>query len=199
MVEIASAATTAILEAAKDVAVEGTTEVVKSIAKEVGTDFFNELPKELIEEDLQGIPKEVNHIEHNIEKLTNAYLKDLKEKADLPQTIPDNPFDSRDLQRRIPEENEKARKEFQAKKDSLILEWEKINGQKWPVYEKEVYNKYGEVIRKPGWKHDAHHIKPLSMGGANEAKNITPLHFEKHAEVHEKGSAYDKLLNELKG
>ena len=91
--------------------------------------------------------------------------------------------------------------EFNVEKEKLIAEWEKVNGREWPVYEKDIYNEYGEIVKKKGWKYDAHHIQPLSMGGRNEASNITPLRYDIHNDhkgVHAPDSPYDKLEKMLK-
>ena len=64
-----------------------------------------------------------------------------------------------------------------------------------------VGNKIYEYVKKKGWKYDAHHIQPLSMGGRNEASNITPLRYDIHNDhkgVHAPDSPYDKLEKMLK-
>ena len=75
----------------------------------------------------------------------------------------------------------------------------------WPKYIEDVYiiNSRGVLvkIREAGQDYDAHHIHPLSLGGKNEAGNITPLRADYHMDhlgVHSKGSPYDQL-NKLLG
>lgn len=142
----------------------------------------------------------------DLESLKNNYLKDLKEKSDCPDTIPDNPFETSDLKKISPEENALRREEFSELKDSLKKEWEDVNGRPWPKYEKDVYivKKNGDEvkIREAGMDYDAHHIQALSHGGKNEVSNITPLradiHYD-HRGVHELGSPYDKLDKQVGG
>ena len=98
------------------------------------------------------------------------------------------------------EETAEKRAEFNKIKDSLIEEWEEKTGKKWPTYQEDVYSSNGSLIRRAGDKYDAHHIQPLSMGGKNEAGNITPLHAECHYDrqgVHSPDSAYAKLEQKL--
>lgn len=139
--------------------------------------------------------------EKNVEKLTKEYIEDLRKNSECPETIPEEPFKPEDLKKCPPEETKELRKEFNTEKDRLIAEWEKQNGREWPVYENDVYNEYGELVKKKGWKYDAHHIQPLSMGGKNEASNITPLRYNVHSDhkgVHAPDSPYDKLEKILK-
>lgn len=142
-----------------------------------------------------------NNIEKDIENLSKEYLADLKRNSECPNTIPNEPFNSCDLKKRSPEETKALRQEFNRDKEKLISEWEKVNGREWPTYKNDVYNEYGELVRKAGWKYDAHHIQPLSIGGENESRNITPLRYEIHSDhkgIHEVGSPYDKLVKKLK-
>lgn len=134
--------------------------------------------------------------EKSIAELASDYIEDLKKYSECPDTIPKPPFDIDDLKKRPAEENKELRSEFTADKNRLIEEWEKANGMKWPVYEKDIYNEYGDIVKKQGWKYDAHHIHPLSLGGKNEAANITPLRYDIHTDhkgVHAIDSPYDIL------
>ncbi len=145
---------------------------------------------------------ETDNKENNIEQTLNDYFDDLKEKSDCPETIPDRPFEASDLEKRTPEENAEMRDEFDDKKAQLKKEWEEANGRPWPKYEEDVYSSNGKLIRKAGTDYDAHHIQPLSMGGKNEASNITPLHAEVHYDkqgVHAPDSPYSKLDQMLGG
>lgn len=141
-------------------------------------------------------------ISEDREKILKDYFDDLRSKSDFPESIPKKPFNDSDIEKRTPEENAAAREEFDNKKEDLKREWEKENGREWPKYEKDVYSSNGRLIRKAGSDYDAHHIQPLSMGGKNEAKNITPLHAEVHYDkqgVHAPNSPYSKLDNILGG
>lgn len=140
--------------------------------------------------------------EKELEKLVDAYLNDLHDKSDCPETIPDKPFEASDLEKKTPEENAAAREEFNDKKAELKKEWEKKNGRPWPKYENDVYSSTGKLIRRAGTDYDAHHIQPLSMGGKNEANNITPLHANVHYDrqgVHSTDSPYNKIEQNLGG
>lgn len=136
------------------------------------------------------------------EKILNDYFNDLRSKSEFPESIPEKPFSVSDIEKRTPEENAAAREEFDNKKADLKREWEKENGREWPKYEKDVYSSNGKLIRQAGSDYDAHHIQPLSMGGKNEAKNITPLHAEVHYDrqgVHAQDSPYSRLDNSSGG
>lgn len=145
--------------------------------------------------------KELN-TQDKVDQIIEEYFNDLKDKSDCPETLPDKPFDASDLKKRTPEENAAARNEFDDKKTDLKKEWEKENGRQWPKYEHDVYSSNGKLIRSAGSDYDAHHILPLSMGGKNEVRNITPLNAEVHYDkqgVHAPESPYSKLEKALGG
>lgn len=165
-------------------------------AKEFIDGLFDDVEDETMEED------ETDNGEEDIEKVLDDYFKDLRDKSECPETIPDKPFDSFDLKKITPEENAEMREEFSDKKAQLKCEWEEANGRPWPKYEHNVYSANGKLIRKAGSDYDAHHIQPLGMGGKNEAKNITPLNAEVHYDkqgVHAPDSPYSKLDQMLGG
>lgn len=60
-------------------------------------------------------------------------------------------------------------------KERLIRDWEINNDALWPVYDHDIIDKDGNLVKRRGWKYDAHHIHPLAMGGENIATNITPF------------------------
>lgn len=164
-------------------------------------DFFNDTSKKESELD-ESEADESDNKEKNIEQTLDDYFKDLKEKSDCPDAIPDKPFEVSDLEKRTPEENAEMRDEFDDKKADLKREWEEANGRSWPKYEEDVYSSNGKLIRKAGSDYDAHHIQPLGMGGKNEVSNITPLHAEAHYDkqgVHAPDSPYSKLDQLLGG
>lgn len=145
----------------------------------------------------------INNVGKFIEKKSKwkNYAEDLMNSSECPETINLDDFDINNLTKRTPEETKALRQEFNRNKDRLIEEWEKANNQKWPVYEKDILNEYGEVIKKAGWKYDAHHIQPLTLGGENVASNITPLRYDIHSDhrgVHAFGSPYDVLEKYMK-
>ena len=127
-------------------------------------------------------------------ELTAEYIDDLKKNSEYPITIEN---DNEKYEKISPEENAKMREEFTDLKESLIKEWEKKNGKEWPKYEDDVYDeKTGKLIRRAGDRYDAHHIHPLTLGGKNEATNITPMHVNKHSDhrgIHAPDSPYGKL------
>lgn len=131
-----------------------------------------------------------------IEKTVESYLDELNCNSECPETIPENPIEIRDLEKLSPQEVAQKREEFDDTKAQLKKEWENEHGRPWPKYEQDVYSQNGKLIRRAGSDYDAHHIHPLSLGGKNEVKNITPLHAEVHYDrqgVHAPNSAYSKL------
>lgn len=135
-----------------------------------------------------------------IEADKRAYVEDIKSRSPCPETIDEESVCESDFKRISPEENAEMRMEFDEKKEQLIKEWEQQNGREWPRYETDVYSENGHLIRKAGMRYDAHHIKPLCMGGENTAENITPLHAEDHYDhqgVHASDSSYSKLMKEV--
>ncbi len=142
----------------------------------------------------------LDNAENHIESQIKAYLKDLLDYSEHPETIPKNPFETKDLKKRTPEENAEMRGEFDDKKSQLKREWEEVNGRPWPKYDHDIYSENGKLIRKAGSDYDAHHIQPLSLGGKNEANNITPLSAEVHYDkqgIHAPDSPYSKLYKLL--
>lgn len=70
----------------------------------------------------------------------------------------------------------------------------------WPRYKEDVtiQTKNGDMvtIRPAGARYDAHHQQPLSLGGLNEASNITPMRADVHIDhrgVHSQDGAFGKL------
>jgi len=165
-------------------------------------DFWNTLFSDM--EHKEASSEEIS--ENKLEKALEGYIVDLKDKTDVPDTLPDKFFEASDLKKLSPEENAVAREEFSDRKKDLIQQWEEKNGCPWPRYEENVYimNSRGDriQIREAGARYDAHHIQPLGLGGKNEADNITPLradvHFD-HFGVHAIGSPYDKMEKMLGG
>lgn len=132
------------------------------------------------------------------EELIKRYYDDLKKFSEYPETIID---DGTLWERLSPEEVAEKRAEFNVNKERLIAEWEKLNGKEWPRYKEDVYVN-GKLIRKAGDRYDAHHVKPLSFGGKNEASNLTPISAEKHFDkqgVHSPMSPYGLLEKMAKG
>ena len=155
---------------------------------------------QILEDDKIGI--NLDDPEKDIEKVLDAYFKDMKEKSECSDTFSDKPFEACDLKKITPEENALMREEFADKKEMLKRNWEEVNGREWPKYEQDVYSANGNLIRKAGSDYDAHHIQPLGMGGKNEASNITPLNAQVHYDkqgVHAADSPYSTLNRMLGG
>ena len=157
-------------------------------------------PKNDGKEKLENIdPKEKtldNKKPEEVEATMNGYFSDLKNRSEYPETIKDQPFESKDLKKLSPEETAAKRDEFDDKKAELKNQWSEENGQPWPKYDEDVYSSNGKLIRKAGSDYDAHHIQPLGMNGQNEASNITPLHANEHYDkqgVHAPDSPYSRL------
>lgn len=169
----------------------------------------SEKAKEYWNEKFETREELTSEIDHkDISECVSDYIQDIKDKSDVPDTIPDNPINVEDLRKVSPEETASLRKQFSDvdfKKD-LKHQWEVANNKEWPKYKEDVYitNSRGEqvLIRKAGSDYDAHHIQPLSLGGKNEASNLTPLsadvHFD-HRGVHEIGGACDRLSSVVGG
>lgn len=158
--------------------------------------------KESVETDTSTETVESGNLKEKLEQMLNKYFEDLKEKSEYPETIPDCPFESSDLEKLSPEEVAIRREEFDDCKVDLKKQWEEEHGTTWPTYEQDVYSSNGNLIRKAGSDYDAHHIKPLGMGGKNEVENITPLHAEVHYDkqgVHSPDSPYTKMDKMLGG
>lgn len=135
----------------------------------------------------------------DIESLKSEYVQDLKDKSDCPDTISETPLDVSDLEVQSPEKVVEMREEFDTKKTDLRTQWEEKHGQSWPKYGEYIYSKNGILIRKPGDPYDAHHIKPLCLGGKNEVNNITPLSVDNHRAIHLKDGSCTKLIDTVGG
>lgn len=145
---------------------------------------------------------ENDNVEGTLENTIEDYFSDLQDKSEHPETIPERPFESSDLEKLSPQEVAERRDEFDDKKTELKRQWEIENGVPWPKYEKDVYSSNDKLIRKAGSDYDAHHIQPLAMGGKNVAGNITPLSAEVHYDkqgIHAPDSPYSKMDKLLGG
>ena len=168
----------------------------KSASKEVSQDSTR--LKEAESDKTQLDETEAKEIPEEISELVDAYLNDLKEKSEVPETISDETLE--DIEKTSSQEVAAKREEFNDIKSDLKKQWEEKNGMEWPKYDHDVYSSNGKLIRKAGQDYDAHHIQPLSMGGKNEVSNITPLNAEVHYDkqgVHAPNSPYAKLEKTL--
>lgn len=178
----------------------------KPIAKEMAFDKFTEKEvsqnstrlKETENDKTQLDETNTDEIPEEISEFVDAYLNDLKEKSEVPETISDETL--KDIKKISSQEVAAKREEFNDIKSDLKKQWEEKNGMEWPKYDHDVYSSNGKLIRKAGQDYDAHHIQPLSMGGKNEVSNITPLNAEVHYDkqgVHAPNSPYAKLEKTL--
>jgi len=135
----------------------------------------------------------------DLKEVAKEYISDLKAKSSVADTIKDNCIDVNKLEKVSPDKVAEMREQFDDNKAKLRKEWEAINNKEWPRYKQDVYNDNGVRIRKAGDCYDAHHIQPLSMGGANEASNLTPLDLSKHSEIHSSGGSCTKLVEKFEG
>lgn len=130
------------------------------------------------------------------EQLQQDYFRMLKEISPCADTL-EMVHDTRCPWEKIsPEIVVQKREEFNEIKPDLKSQWEEIHGVEWPKYREDVYSDNGNLIRKAGNDYDAHHIRPLCLGGENLADNITPLHAKDHYDkqgVHASETPYDQL------
>lgn len=140
-------------------------------------------------------------------ELTKAYLQDIIDKSEVPETITKNILDPESLYKESCEIVKNKRNDFTlSKKNKLIEEWEINTGKEWPRYKEDLYitlkDGTKKMLHKAGNLYDAHHIRPLSWGGENIWQNITPLNADIHFDargVHAIDSAYDKLSKLMEG
>lgn len=162
-------------------------------------DLGNDIP-DFSQKNTDSPNKNDGLLNEEIEELKEKYIDDIIDNSEVPETIDKDEALKADYTKCSVEETAEKREEFDRTKNSLIEEWEKKNGQKWPTYSQDVYSNNGRLIRHAGDKYDAHHIQPLSMGGKNVASNLTPMHAECHYDrqgVHAPDSAYAKLEQKL--
>jgi hypothetical protein len=62
-------------------------------------------------------------------------------------------------------------------KDTVIDEWERQTGQKWPVHTEDVKSPSGNPLRDKGDRLDAHHFIEKAYGGPHEWWNIHPARY----------------------
>ncbi len=89
---------------------------------------------------------------------------------------------------------------LEAKKSTLIQEWEAQTGQRWPRYTADdIKNGRGSKRSRVGQPFEAHHIRLLNDGGKNAWCNITPLTREYHrgapAGIHRSGGIFRVCAN----
>ena len=160
-----------------------------------------ELPSERLGEQEVVLTIEVEEASP-IESL-EAVKKDLIEgyRSDLEKMAPDFRGDLKmeEVKSVSAEECAQKRAEFSQDKNSLIREWEAINGKEWPRYQEDVFDSVtGTKVRRAGDRYDAHHPQPLKLNGENAAGNITPMHYNDHSDhrgIHAPGGNLAKLVD----
>ena len=181
------------------------TEIMTDDALYSSQDFGDALNEQLYDAcevrtvDISSAERENYKDNTELDELRDEYIDDLKENSKYPETIDDNG----EIYEKTPsEKNAEMREEFNEKREELIKEWEEKTGIDWPRYQEDVYDeKTGTLIRKAGDRYDAHHIQPLSLGGKNEAGNITPVHANSHYDrrgIHAPDSPYAKMEKHCK-
>ena len=180
-------------KAAKEVTEAGAGKAVKEAA-EAGA---KKAAKEVAEAGAEKTTKEV--VEADIKEIAKDYLDDLKTKSDFVDTLSEIKLDVSKLEIQSPERIKDLRVEFDKNKARLRMEWEKLYNREWPKYKEDVFNEVGIRIRRAGDCFDAHHIKPLQLGGPNVASNLTPLDLSKHNEIHSANGSCQKLVEAIKG
>ena len=166
--------------------------------KQFGCEIFQNNDKILSKEEYYV--NEGKQSNERIEKLTSDYMDELREKSPCPETL--KSVDINSIEKVSSEDVAKNRSEFNSHRNKIIEQWEKIHNQPWPTYSEDIIGKNGKVVRHKGQKLEAHHIKPLSLGGENSGVNITPMHYKDHNDhqgIHSKEGSYKKLKDYAEG
>jgi hypothetical protein len=156
------------------------------------------------DEKCDDLDKQTNELadgSYDLRELQQEYFDDLRNNSEYPDTISKDCFDEQ-WEKISPEQCAQKRSEFNKQKNSIIGDWEKENGMSWLKYDKDIYSSNDRLLRKQGDYYDAHHIRPLSFGGENSARNLTPLNAEVHYDrqgIHSQTSPYSRIENKLKG
>lgn len=132
------------------------------------------------------------------EELNKQYMQQLEELSPCKDTLPALNTSNSDWMRLPAEEVMNKRIEFNEIRSDLKEQWSAIYDREWPQYDKDIYSDSGNLIRRAGNDYDAHHIRPLCLGGENTAANITPMHASVHYDkqgIHAPGSPFDLMSN----
>lgn len=138
-------------------------------------------------------PSELNLTQ---EELNKQYMQQLEELSPCKDTLPALNNTNSDWVRISAEDVMNKRIEFNEIRSDLKEQWSAIYDREWPQYDKDIYSDSGNLIRRAGNDYDAHHIRPLCLGGENTATNITPLHASVHYDkqgIHAPGSPFDYM------
>ena len=165
--------------------------------KQFGCEIFQNNDKILSKEEYYV--NEGKQSNERIEKLTSDYMDELREKSPCPETL--KSVDINSIEKVSSEDVAKNRSEFNSHRNKIIEQWEKIHNQPWPTYSEDIIGKNGKVVRHKGQRLEAHHIKPLSLGGENIGANITPMEYKDHNDhrgIHSNEGSYKKLQDYAK-
>jgi hypothetical protein len=167
-----TAVKTVIREGTEAVAEKTVNEGVEAIAKETVKETGELVVKKATIEVGQAIDKaQIPKCIEETEKITKRVLpKNQKELID--KAIKDN-----DYFKLSAKETAEHRQEFNKVRNTLIREWEKNTGKKWPTYDNDVLGDSGNVLRRLGQPYDAHHLIENSVNGPREWWNIHPAKF----------------------
>lgn len=157
--------------------------------------------KESVTETIQDIFDPDSRVS-DIKNHLNDYITDLKERVEFPDLLKGLHIDLKNIEIMTPEQVKDLRKEFNNNRVKLRKEWEEKNGQEWPKYKEDVYDRNGNFIRQKGDCYDAHHVQPLFLGGKNEVSNIVPIHALEHYDhvgVHDLNSPLSKIGRMMEG
>jgi predicted ribonuclease toxin of YeeF-YezG toxin-antitoxin module len=185
--------------AVKTVVREGTEAVAKKAIKEGNEAVAEKTVKETGE---LVVKKTTIEVGQAIDKTRfSEYLKEIEKITD--RVIPNNQKElidkaikDNDYFKLSPKETAEHRQEFNKVKNPLIGEWEKNTGEKWPIYDKDVLDEAGNVLRREGQPFDAHHVIENSVKGPHEWWNIFPARFpnEHQGGIHAAESLAKKIF-----
>lgn len=136
--------------------------------------------------------------EISVAEQKQMYFRQLKDISPCPETLAYSALFTDAWDRLSPEQIMEKRIQFNECKADLKMEWEALNQRSWPKYTTDVYSASGYLIRRAGNDYDAHHLRPLCVGGENTAENITPLHALDHYDkqgVHANDTPYAHLTD----
>jgi hypothetical protein len=147
---------------------EGTEAVAEKTVKETGELIVKKATIEVG----QAIDK--TRFPEYLKQIENITVRDIPKNQ---KELIDKAINENDFFKLSSQETAERRKEFNKVRNTLIAEWEKNNGEKWPTYDSDVLGDVGNVIRRAGHRYDAHHLIEVSVKGPNEWWNIHPAKF----------------------
>lgn len=132
----------------------------------------------------------------DINRVAKEYINDLKGKSEFANTI--KPLDTAKLEIQSPEKVRQLRDEFNKNRSQIRKDWETLNHKEWPRYTEDVYRN-GVKVKQAGDYYDAHHVQSLKLGGTNDARNITPLDYNSHKDIHSVTGSCTRLVEKVGG